>query len=70
MEPKIAALNDGKFVIAWTGEDSSNEGVYFRRFNADYTPIGTDTKVNTAEPNEQEKVDIAALQDGGFIIVF
>ncbi len=82
-EPAVTVLADGRFVVAWTDnsetDDPSSTGIRARIFNADGTAFnrtGTpggdaDFQVNgTLKEGQQETPSIAALTNGGFVIVF
>src|SRR4051812_36514349 len=46
----VLGLPDGGFVVAWEssgGQDGSRYGIFFQRFNAAGSPVGTETQVNT-----------------------
>ncbi|MCK6376254.1 MAG: PKD domain-containing protein, partial [Zoogloea sp.] len=73
-EPSIALLNgaDGDFVVSWTDNsaDSSGYAVLVQRFNADGSPDGSRIQVNTYIDNHQQQSSVAALEGGGFIVVW
>ncbi len=68
--PSTATLNDGGYVVTWTSynQDGSAGGIYAQRYNADGTPFGGETLVNTTTSNDQVYTSIAALRDGGYVI--
>jgi Ca2+-binding RTX toxin-like protein len=74
----VAALTGGGFVVTWesapvsgaTGQDGSGIGIYARRFNADGSPASGEFKVNTITNGDQKRPRIAALSNGGFVIVW
>ena len=69
---KLAALEDGGYVVAWTshGQDGSGYGVYARRYDATGQPRGGEFLVNTTTAQGQYINDIAALDDGGYAITW
>jgi len=71
IQPSIAALSNGGFVIAWA--DSSN-GFNFdiraQRYNASGVAQGTEFLVNSTISNGQTDSSIAAFSGGGFVIVW
>ncbi|WP_300435322.1 PKD domain-containing protein, partial [Zoogloea sp.] len=73
-EPSIALLNNvgGDFVVTWTDgyADGSGNGIFAQRFNADGSPIGARFQVNTYIDNSQSQSSVAALNDGGFVVVW
>ena len=72
LSPAIAALKDGGFVIAWTsaGQDGDGNGVYAQRFNRLGEPVGLEFRVADTTAGGQLNPDVAALEDGGFVIVW
>jgi hypothetical protein len=71
-EPSIEPLSDGGFVIAWRsdGQDGSAAGVYAQKYHSDGTPNGSEFQVNTYTAGYQGSIDITALSDGGFVVVW
>ncbi len=73
--PTIAALADGRFVVAWrddsqTGGDSSNSAVRAQIFSGNGSKLGGQFLVNTATNNAQDSPTITALANGGFVIAW
>ena len=75
--PAIAALSNGGFVIAWqeggddgTSADGSERGVYARLFNNSGQPSGNRFPVNSYTANDQKSADVAALNNGAFVVVW
>jgi hypothetical protein len=76
IDPTIAALADGRFVLAWaddshTGGDTS--GMYAVRaqvFNADGSKSGGEFLVNTTTGNDQSEPAITGLPDGRFVVAW
>ncbi|MEF8755424.1 MAG: cadherin-like domain-containing protein [Accumulibacter sp.] len=70
--PSITTLADGRFVVVWQSyaEDGSSYGVYGQRFNADGSKDGTEFRANTYTANGQRQPDVAALNDGGYVVVW
>ena len=69
-DPTITALADGRFVVAWSSEDTgdgSRSCVRARIFNDDGSPSGDDFIVNATTVGDQDSPSIAALADGRFI---
>jgi hypothetical protein len=71
-EPFTVGLADGGFVIIWgsSQQDGSFFGVYGQRYNANGQPTGGEFRVNTTTENHQSDVEITALADGGFVVVW
>lgn len=61
----VGALPDGGSVIAWTQADGN---VYARRFNADGTPAGPQTKINLVTTGAGGPVGVTVMSDGSFAI--
>ncbi|MCP5155360.1 MAG: tandem-95 repeat protein [Ectothiorhodospiraceae bacterium] len=68
----IAALSGGGFVVVWSSEaqDGSTTGVYAQRFDATGVAVGTEFRVNTTTANAQSDADVAALDNGGFVVTW
>ncbi|MHB1186315.1 PKD domain-containing protein, partial [Thiobacillus sp.] len=72
-EPSITWLEGGGFVVVWTdtsGTDGNSYGVYGQRFDATGAALGSAFKANTYTESNQYEPDVAALKDGGFIVVW
>ncbi len=72
IEPTVAIDHNGNFVVSWTSwfQDSSENGIYARRFNSAGTAQGTEFKVNTHTLSNQEYSAAAMDDDGDFIITW
>ncbi|HRL76514.1 MAG TPA: PKD domain-containing protein, partial [Candidatus Accumulibacter phosphatis] len=70
--PAVSTLADGRFVVVWRSDsqDGSSAGVYGQRFTADGTPDGAEFRANTYTANGQYQQDVAALNDGGYVVVW
>ncbi|MEZ5935207.1 MAG: LamG-like jellyroll fold domain-containing protein [Alphaproteobacteria bacterium] len=70
--PDIAALADGGFVVTWQSKDQdfSNWGVFAQRYDAAGAAVGPEFVVNTNWSGEQKEPSVAALDDGGFVVVW
>ncbi len=62
----VAGLADGGYVVAWieVGE------VHARRFAADGTPAGGETRVNLVTTSVEAPLDVVAMAGGGFMITW
>ena len=73
-DPDIAVLNDGTYVIVWTCAGFQGDlEVHAQRFNTDPLQLhkyGVETVINTTSANSQAIPKIAALTDGGYIVVW
>ena len=71
-EPAVAALADGGFVVIWQSKDQDGDhwGIYGRRYDDTGATVGADVRINSTISNEQRDPSIAALDDGGFVIVW
>lgn len=59
---------DGSFVVSFYSANADN--VYFQRFNATGSAVGSNTIVNTTTANIQNSPDVAVADDGRFIVVW
>ena len=75
----VAGLEDGGFVVTWMKQlelTYSDPGIddywdiYGRRFGEDGTALDAAFRINSSDPYTQEYPDIAALPDGGFVVVW
>jgi hypothetical protein len=71
--PRVAALANGGFVVAWedtgnTPGDTSASNIKAQIYDATNTKVGTEFLVNTATAGEQTHADVAALAGGGFVV--
>jgi hypothetical protein len=66
--PTVGSSSTGKFVVAWQsyGQDGDVEGVYFRRFDTDGTPLSAEVQANEATDYEQYEPALAMDQSAGF----
>ncbi|MEZ5715607.1 MAG: calcium-binding protein [Paracoccaceae bacterium] len=68
----VAGLTGGGWVVTWTSENQDGDlrGIYQQVYNANGTPRGGEVLVNTETEGEQELPEIAALADGGWVVVW
>lgn len=64
----IAVLQNGDFVVSWTGPDSSSDGIYFQRYSANGTPLGGEVPANSFTVAPQNLGQILALANGSFLV--
>lgn len=75
-KPRIAGLTNGGFVVAFLGNSTTNQDVYYRRFAANGTALdASDVRANGLGTNghtvgDQGGQAVAALADGGFVIAY
>jgi hypothetical protein len=70
--PVVATLKNGSFIVAWqsNGQDGSRYGVYGQRYKRNGSPAGSEFRISGDIVNDQSMPAIAALPDGGFIVVW
>ncbi|GAA3110251.1 hypothetical protein GCM10010520_63360 [Rhizobium viscosum] len=66
--PAVTVLADGGWVVTWGDQGVSTPGVYQQAFNADGTPRGGETQVNTYEGAGQGLRSVMGLSDGGWVV--
>ncbi|MDO6962856.1 calcium-binding protein [Rhizobium alvei] len=70
----VAALSGGGYVVTWQsegGQDGSGAGVYQQIYNAAGTALfDHDLLVNSTVTGEQWEASVAALNDGGWVVVW
>lgn len=77
-EPAVAYFNEpaespdyGKFIIVWSGEGSPDaDGIYYRLFNADGTPIGPETLISQNTSWAQSTPDLSTGRFGQFGVIY
>ena len=75
LDPSVANLDSGGFVVVWTdnsmsGGDTSDEAVRARIYDANGVPSGSEILVNTSVPDVQFQPSVAGLNNGGFVVTF
>lgn len=76
-DPQIIGLQEGNFLVAWTeagvggvGTTGGND-IIGQLFSPEGNPIGTAKRLNTnRNAHDEDDFDIAATNDGGFILVY
>ena len=65
-------LTGGGFVVVWesNGQDGSDDGVYFQRFDDNGVAQGSETRVHSGTAGDQSTPRVTATGDGGFIAVW
>ena len=71
-QPQVASVADGGFVVAWHSytQDTSGNGIYGRRFDADGSAFGPDIQINSYVASEQTWPTVAGLADGGYVVTW
>lgn len=70
--PAVAALADGRFVVAWVSEQQRFENsvdIYARFYGANAAAVGNEFRINTST-NVTGHPSVAAGSDGGFLIAW
>ena len=72
MNPAIASLNNGRFIIGWqsSGQDGSGYGIYAQQFFNNATKFGSEFQVNTDTAGDQASPAIVGLSNGDFVIAW
>jgi Ca2+-binding RTX toxin-like protein len=67
--PRVAALDDGGYVIAWQslGQDGDQTGIYYRVYEADGT-AGAEMQASVTTAGRQMIPSVTSLDGGGFMI--
>ncbi|HNH93231.1 MAG TPA: hypothetical protein PK279_12395, partial [Accumulibacter sp.] len=73
--PFVAGLvgaNAGGYVVVWqsSAQDGSGWGVHGQRYNAQGMQLGSEFQVNSYTAGDQTEAKVAALADGGFVVVW
>jgi hypothetical protein len=71
-EPAVAELAGVGFVITWESKDQDGDGkgVFARIFDVDGNKVGNEIQVNTTTSKDQDRVAVAELSEGGFVITW
>lgn len=76
LSPSVEVLSDGGYVFVWGihkytgGTPEYDYDIVMRQYNADGTPRGGETTVNTTPTGRQTDPSIVALKDGGYVITW
>lgn len=64
-------MNDsGSYVVAWTGLDNDETGVFVQRYSSNGNTIGSVIQANTYTTGDQSNPDISIANDGSFIVTW
>ncbi|MDZ8106681.1 MAG: hypothetical protein RM338_13830, partial [Nostoc sp. DedQUE12a] len=71
-DPVIGRNAAGNYVVVWRGNGSAGDtnGVYFQRFDAAGTKLGSETLVNTASTDLETQPAVAMNASGAFVVVY
>ena len=63
---------DGGFVVVWesAGQDGSGNGIYGRRFDKNFNPLGGEFAITTNTINDQIEPQVAVEPSGRFIVTW
>lgn len=72
VEPVVAGLPGGGFVVAWHSYEQEGQGneVYAQRYGVDGTPAGGEFRVNETVAGWQAIPGVAVLSDGSFVVTW
>ncbi|HYI40460.1 MAG TPA: calcium-binding protein, partial [Allosphingosinicella sp.] len=69
LDPSVAGLASGGFVVTWTGEgNGTSSDIRGRMFDPAGLPLGPEFTVNTADTIDQQGSQAIALSGGGFVV--
>ena len=70
--PTVALLADGRVAVTWADlrDEATGSDIRARILNSDGTIGGAEILVNTSLENIQERPQIGALNDGGFVVTW
>ena len=68
LTPTIAMDAGGNFVISWTGQDASGNGIYAQRYNSAGVAVGSEFQVNNTTIANQKNPTVAMDANGDFVI--
>ncbi|HVQ08965.1 MAG TPA: Ig-like domain-containing protein [Allosphingosinicella sp.] len=69
-QPSVTFLADGRYVVVFQVFDGDQLDVRGRIFNRDGLPVAPDFSINLTAGGEQHLPQVAALADGGFVVVW
>jgi len=66
--PRVAALQDGEFIVAWqTVGQYDGWDIYARRYAADGTPLGGEALLNNTTSSTQDQPSLSGRNDGSYV---
>ena len=75
-QPEVIELTGGGMVVVWTSANQDNlnvegsNGVFAQMYDASGEPVGREFQINSFTDRDQSQPDIAATDDGGFVVVW
>ena len=77
-KPSIDSLEDGGFVISWTGynKDTASYDVYTQKFTQDGVKvqasedISSEQEITSTKGDNEDNSEVASLEDGGYVVVW
>jgi hypothetical protein len=69
-EVSATGLSDGGWVVTWTGQDGSGDGIFQQRYNAYGLKVGHEARVNTTTADYQTEPAVTALAGGGWLVTW
>ncbi|MBD2840320.1 calcium-binding protein [Pseudomonas sp. JM0905a] len=78
-DPAVTVLKSGGYVVTWQTNLPDNDGnedtegpgdIYSQLYNASGVKVGGETRVNTTTSGDQGEPRVAALSDGGYLVVW
>ena len=70
MNADVAVFSDDSFVIVWDGEENSEGGIHFQRYDADGSLVGNQITANVYESGHVGSPRVEAFVDDSFIITW
>lgn len=72
---EVAADQAGRFMVVWlgdtsSGDDNSNDSIHGRVFDSTGTAVDDEFQVNSYTTSQQRNPQVAAVDDGGFVVVW
>ncbi len=69
-ESAITKLNDGGFVVVWSGASGADFDIYGQRYDNAGVAVNGSFRVNSTTVREQDDPSSAGLADGGFVVTW
>ena len=72
IDPSVAALTDGGFVVSWTSDSQDGYGtaIIGQQYDSEGNKVGNDFQVNTHAIDGQLVSNIAGLDNGDFVVTW
>jgi hypothetical protein len=71
-DSRVAAFDDGGFVVVWEGVDvnAAGQGVFMRRYDSVGAELNSETLVNAYTTSDQYQPGVETRADGGFVVTW